>query len=245
MEPQETALQLTPHQLHSLWTDAIALFLVPQAINYSCLLEISEPAVFLLLFTTIWPANSATANPQPFVSADSLLAQPNIQDNLTVPNGNGKIIAEIEIRFVDKQGNPTEGKTQPDLITREFDLQPGDIYDAEIARKGLEGVNKLVIVNKATLTLEPTFVFDDDLIVMVVTVEENNTFFFGFGLTLEPPTALRGFACPTSVIPTSNKANGLSIGVRFGVLNLGGDNQALTLGLEGGVQTIRQSTNYQ
>ena len=199
---------------------------------------------FLLLFTTIWPANSATANPQPFVSADSLLAQPNIQDNRTVPNGNGKIIAEIEVRFVDKQGNPTEGKTQPDIITREFDLQPGDIYDAEIARKGLEGVNKLVIVNKATLTLEPTFVFDDDLIVMVVTVEENNNFFFGFGLTLEPPTALQGSARPTTVIPMSNKANGLSSGVRFGVLNLGGDNQALSLGLEGGAQTIGLDLDY-
>ena len=207
----------------------------------------------LLLLATVLPANLAKANPQPLSLADKLLAQQNIQDHETVPASKGEIIVEIEVRFVDKQGNPTEGKTRPDIITREFDFQPGDIYDAEIARKGLERVNKLVFVNQATLTLEPAFIFDldrqessseVDRVVMIVTVEESNTFFFAFGLTLQPPTALQGSARPTTVIPMSNKANGLSSGVRFGVLNLGGDNQALTLGLEGGQQNFGLDLDY-
>ena len=206
---------------------------------------------FLLLLAAILPADLATANPQPqsistdakqLLSEEPLLVQQNSQDKVTVPTGNEETIAEIQVHFVDKQGNPTEGKTQPDIITREFDLQPGDVYDSELARKGLEGVNKLPIVNNATLTLEPTF--DRDRAVMVVTVVEKSTFFFAFGLTLKPPTALQGSARPSTVIPMSNKADGLSSGVRFGALNLGGDNQALTLGLEGGEKTLGLDLDY-
>ncbi len=78
----------------------------------------------LLLFSTIFPANLATANPrsistdvQQLISKDRLLAQQNLQNNETVPTGDGKTIAEIEVRFIDKQGNPTEGKTKPNIIS--------------------------------------------------------------------------------------------------------------------------------
>ena len=59
---------------------------------------------------------------------------------MTVPAGNGETIAENKVRFVDQQGNPTEGKTKPDTITREFDLQPGDVYNPQLAQEGLGGV---------------------------------------------------------------------------------------------------------
>ncbi|ELS04394.1 outer membrane protein/protective antigen OMA87 [Xenococcus sp. PCC 7305] len=161
---------------------------------------------------------------------------------IVVPSGSGETISEIQVRFVDKQGNPTEGKTKPDIITREFALQPGDVYDAELAQTGLRGVNRLFIIDQATLDLEPTG--DSDSVVMVVQVKENSQFFFSFGLTLDPPTALNGPARPTTVIPMSDRAGGLSSGVRLGLLNLGGNNQALTLGIEGGEELFGLDLDY-
>ena len=69
-------------------------------------------------------------------------------------------------------------------------------------------------------------------------VAEPNSFFLGFGLTLPPPTALQGPARPVIVRPASNEARGISGGIRFGFLNLGGNDQVLTLGLEGGESAL-------
>ena len=80
-----------------------------------------------------------------------------------------KTIEDIQIRSVDKQRNITTRKTKTDIILREFDLQPGDTYDPKIAKLGLAGVNDLIIINQATLILEPALASDE--VIMVVTVE--------------------------------------------------------------------------
>ena len=169
-------------------------------------------------------------------AAPPIFALQNKADELTVPPGNGEVISDIQVRFVDGEGVPTEGKTKPHIITREFDLQPGDVYDPELALEGIERLDNLLILRRATLTLEPAPA--PDQVVMVVTVDEQNTFFFSFALTLPPPTALHGPARTVTVLPMSNRSGGLSGGVRFGVLNLGGNNQAITLGLEAGEETL-------
>ncbi len=155
---------------------------------------------------------------------------------------NLQTIAAIQVRYVDRENQPTTGRTKPDMITREFKLQPGDIYDAELAQQGLEGLNDLVIVDRASLSLEPTD--QSDRVVMVVTVKESNPFFFAFGGTLQPPTALQGTTRPVTVVAMDNKANGISASFRFGVLNLGGNNQALTLAVEGGEQSFGLDLDY-
>ncbi|MDJ0569729.1 MAG: BamA/TamA family outer membrane protein [Pleurocapsa sp. MO_192.B19] len=155
---------------------------------------------------------------------------------------NLQTIAAIQVRYVDRENQPTTGRTKPDMITREFKLQPGDIYDAELAQQGLEGLNDLVIVDRASLSLEPTD--QSDRVVMVVTVTESNPFFFAFGGTLQPPTALQGTTRPVTVVAMDNKANGISASFRFGVLNLGGNNQALTLAVEGGEQSFGLDLDY-
>jgi outer membrane protein insertion porin family len=65
-----------------------------------------------------------------------------------------------------------------------------------------------------------------------------NTFFFSFGLTLPPPTALQGSARPVTVPAISNQAVGISGGVRFGLANLGDNRQAISLGVEGGEKAL-------
>ncbi len=175
-----------------------------------------------------------------YSSAKNLLIS---QDNsITVPSSARETISEIQVRFVDKNGNPTDGKTKPDMIIREFDLKPGDIYDAELAKKGLEGVNKLNQIKNATIYLEPSARVNN--VVMVVKVEEANTFFFKFGQTLPPPTALNGPARPVIVNPQSDRANGIGGGGRIGWRNLGGTGKTITLGNEAGTNLLGFDFDY-
>ena len=162
-------------------------------------------------------------------------------DSSTVPSSQGQTIADIEVRFVDRNNQPVAGKTKPKIIINEFDLKPGDIYEAELAQKGLEGVINLPQIRQGTISLEPSIrdgSITEDRVVMVVTVEETNSFFFRFGLTLPPPTALKGPARAVTVIPLSNSPSGIAGGARIGWLNLGGTNKVISLGGEVGAKTL-------
>ena len=215
------------------------------------------PKYFLFcLLTTGLFARIPLANAQPAIAKSSnyLESQNQIEltknaatlivqnDKITVPSSEGSTISEIQVRFVDQQGNSVVGKTQPEIITQEFDLQPGDPYDAELAQTSLDRVNKLIIVDQATLSLEPTV--NDDSTIMVVQVVESSQFFWSLSPTIEPPTGLNGSTRPVTVIPMSNKAGGFSLGGRLGVINLGGNNQALTLGIEGGSEIVGLDLDY-
>ncbi|MEL6381185.1 MAG: BamA/TamA family outer membrane protein [Cyanobacteria bacterium J06626_18] len=65
-----------------------------------------------------------------------------------------------------------------------------------------------------------------------------NSFFFRFGSTLPRPTALQGPIRPETVVPQSHQPGGIAAGVRLGFANLGGNNQTLSLGVEGGEQVL-------
>ncbi|WP_242042488.1 BamA/TamA family outer membrane protein [Leptolyngbya sp. FACHB-541] len=151
------------------------------------------------------------------------------------PPVEGATIADIQVQFVDEDGQPTEGTTRPFIITREFNLQPGDAYSQDLAQQGLERVTGLSIVRQATLELEPA---EDGQVIMVVNVLESDRFFVVPGLTLAAPTALQGPARPVTVLPLSNRAGGTAGGVRFGLRNIGGNNQTLSLGVEAGENTL-------
>ena len=160
----------------------------------------------------------------------------------TVPSSQGQTITDIQVRFVDRDNQPVAGKTQPDIIIREFDLKPGDIYDAQLAQEGLIGVNNLIHIKRGNISLEPSAT--DNNVVMVVTVEERNTFFFSFGLTLPPPTALKGPARPVTVNPRSLQAGGIAGGARIGWRNLGGTSRAISVGSEVGTGTLGFDFDY-
>ncbi|MEM8832300.1 MAG: BamA/TamA family outer membrane protein [Cyanobacteria bacterium P01_G01_bin.19] len=164
---------------------------------------------------------------------------------ITVPASQGQTIAEIQVRFVDRMGKPTEGRTKTEIILQEFELKPGDRYDSELAESGLIGVNNLLAVRQASLSLRP--LSDNstaDSSLMVVTVEESSVFFFRFGGTFDPPTVLQGPARPAIVKPISNKASGFAPRFRLGVNNWSGNNQALTLGIEGGANNLGFDLDY-
>ena len=99
-----------------------------------------------------------------------------VREEAVVPMGNGEVIRDIVVFFVDEDGNPVEGKTKSRIITQEFALQPGDVYDADAAREGLEGVLDLVIVDRASLSLEDT---EPGEAVMTIAVQESSNLAIG------------------------------------------------------------------
>ncbi|MEO0348779.1 MAG: BamA/TamA family outer membrane protein [Cyanobacteria bacterium P01_A01_bin.15] len=157
-----------------------------------------------------------------------------------VPSGSGEVISDIQVRFVDSEGMPMAGTLESNVITQEFELQSGDVYDAQLAQEGLERIKGLA--NQSTLALEPAA--EPDQVVMVVTVSEPNSFFFDLGLNFPRPSALQGPARPSTVSALSNQPRGFSAGARFGFENIGGNNQTLSLALEGGENTLGADLDF-
>ena len=153
---------------------------------------------------------------------------------------NPPTIRAIEVRFIDRDDRPVQGKTNPKLITQEFELEPGDTYDQKLAKSGLANVNELIIVDRASLEIART----GDGATIIVNVVEASSFFFVLGGTLPSPTALEGSIRPQSVVSSSDKGNGFSPSLRIGAINLGGENQGLTLGVAGGSQTFGLDLDY-
>ena len=164
-----------------------------------------------------------------------------VRKEAVVPAGDDEVITDIRVQYVDNEGNLTTGKTNPDVIKREFALQPGDNYDPQVAKQGLSNVLELDIIDRASLILDPAA---EDRAVMVVTVEEASSLSIGFGLTLPPPTALQGPVRPITVNAISDSPGGIAGGVRVGLSNIGGNNQTVTLGIEGGTEKFGLDLGY-
>lgn len=163
------------------------------------------------------------------------------KDKVVVPVGNQEIITDIVVRFVDAEGNLIQSKTKPEIITQEFKLQPGDIYREDLAQAGLQGILNLIIVNRASLSLEKV---GANQAIMAIAIEENSNLSIGFDLTLPPPTALQGSVRPTTVQALSDSSNGFATGVQVGLQNLGGSNQGVSLGVEGGTEAFGFNLGY-
>ena len=189
-------------------------------------IALSTLASSVLLISPAWVQDSA-----------SPAASGSATEELSVPVGNGEVITAIQVRFVNKAGIVIESTPRDrSLVAARFDLEPGDSYDPELAQRGLSQVAHLSTSGQAHLTLEPAA--ETNRVVMAVDVSEPNSFFFDLGSGIPRPTALRGPERPTPVPATSNEASGISVGVRFGLENIGNNNQTLSLGIEGGENTL-------
>jgi len=157
-------------------------------------------------------------------------------EEITVPAETGAVISDIQVRFLDKADNEVDGDTKSYIITREFELQPGDVYDEQLALEGLKRLLDLDIIKRANISLEPTA--DPTEVVMVIDVVEKGPFFFNFSRSVEHPSTLFGPLQPPTVLPGSDRSSAISGGVIFGFRNLGGTDQNLILGVEGGSDTL-------
>ena len=201
------------------------------------------------LLSIIFLNFNAIAQAKPNLERDSQSNTPKpvflgqeVSKEAIVPVGDREIITRIVVRFVDRDGKIIEGKTKPQIITQEFKLKPGDIYRADLAKQGLQRVLDLVIVDRASLYLEKTN--NSKEATMAIAIQENSNFSIGFGLTLPPPTALQGSVRPVTVNALSDSANGFTSGTQIGLLNLGRNNQEISLGIEGGTQAFGFNVGY-
>ncbi|MEO0455187.1 MAG: BamA/TamA family outer membrane protein [Cyanobacteria bacterium P01_A01_bin.114] len=110
-----------------------------------------------------------TAAPQ--VSPDGVVT-------LVVAEG---VIEDIEVRYItlegdvtDEEGNLIDGRTHPFIITREFESQPGDVFQDSVIQQDLQRVFGLGIFDDVRLSLDQGDE-DPDKVNVVVNVAERST----------------------------------------------------------------------
>ena len=109
-------------------------------------------------------------------------AAPQVSDDgiatLIVAEG---VIESIEVRYIDEDGNsvdedgePIDGRTRPFIVTREFETQPGEVFQQDRIQQDLQRVFGLGIFDDVRLSLDPG---DEDprKVKVVVNVDEGNT----------------------------------------------------------------------
>ncbi len=109
-------------------------------------------------------------------------AAPQVSDDgvatLIVAEG---VIESIEVRYIDEDGNsvdengePIDGRTRPFIVTREFETQPGDVFQQDRIQQDLQRVFGLGIFDDVRLSLDPG---DEDprKVKVVVNIDEGNT----------------------------------------------------------------------
>lgn len=91
------------------------------------------------------------------------------------------VIESIEVRYindigqsVDDEGNPVQGRTRPFIVTREFDTEPGEVFNQARIEQDFQRVFGLGIFEDVVPGLEPA---EDDprKVKLIVNVSERNT----------------------------------------------------------------------
>ncbi len=133
------------------------------------------------------------------------------------------VIEDIQVKFVNPDGEEAKGKTQPYIITREMQLKPGEIFKREVAQKDLQRVYGLGIFQDINLKLNPAE--DPRKVVLVVNVTEGRNF---------------------SVSPGGgySSRSGLFAASSFNLRNLNGRNQRLAADVEFSQRDIGFDVNY-
>ena len=107
---------------------------------------------------------------------------------LTIAEGE---VSNVDVRFVDENGTEVEGKTKPYIITREFSLKPGDVFNRNQAESDLQRVFGLGIFEDVQLSLDPAS-DDPRKVVVIANVTEGRTGSIGAGAGLSSSTGLFG-----------------------------------------------------
>jgi outer membrane protein insertion porin family len=134
------------------------------------------------------------------------------------------VIEDIEIRFLDKdgeetdeEGNPVTGRTRKFIITREMALAPGDVLKEDTLISDLRRVFGLGLFERVEPSLNPGA--DPRKVVLVVNVTERNTGSVAAGAGISSATGLFGT-------------------ISYQEQNLGGNNQKLGAQLQVGERAL-------
>jgi outer membrane protein insertion porin family len=97
-------------------------------------------------------------------------------------------ISEGRLEKIVIEGND---KTKEKVITREINIEPGDLFNFETVKKSLQKIYNLGFFEDVSMKLEPGA--EEDSIVLVVKVIEKNTGKFGIGAGYNSEEGLMGF----------------------------------------------------
>jgi outer membrane protein insertion porin family len=97
-------------------------------------------------------------------------------------------ISEGRLEKIVVEGND---KTKEKVITREINIEPGDLFNFEKVKKSLQKIYNLGFFEDVSMKLEPGA--EEDTIVLVVKVIEKNTGKFGIGAGYNSEEGLMGF----------------------------------------------------
>ena len=104
----------------------------------------------------------------------------------------GKLWINISEGYLEKILVEGNNKTKEKVITREINIQPGDLFDFEKVKKSLQKIYNLGYFEDVTMKLEPGS--EEDVVVLVIKVIEKNTGKFGIGAGYNSEEGLMGFA---------------------------------------------------
>ena len=141
------------------------------------------------------------------------------------------VIEDIELRFlnsdgedIDEDGNPIEGNTRDFIITREIQLEPGDVFNQQTAQQDLRRVFGLGIFEDVRLELEPAE-NDPTKAVMVLNIVERSTGSISLGGGVSSATGLFGT-------------------LSYQETNLGGNNQQLAAEVQLGERILLLDVSF-
>jgi outer membrane protein insertion porin family len=140
------------------------------------------------------------------------------------------LIEDIQVRFLDKdgqpandEGEPIRGRTRDFIITREIELNSGEVFNRTKAERDLRRVFRLGIFEDVRLSFKPGQ--DPRKVVVVVDVIEKNTGSVAAGAGI-------------------SSASGLFGTISYQEQNLGGNNQKLGAELQVGQRELLFDVNF-
>ncbi|MGV2828452.1 BamA/TamA family outer membrane protein [Myxosarcina sp. GI1(2024)] len=133
------------------------------------------------------------------------------------------IIEDINVRFLDEEDEPVEGNTRDFIVTREIELEPGDVFQRETAQRDLQRVFGLGIFEDARFSFSPGE--DPSKVVVNVEVVESSSGSIAAGAGISSSSGLFGT-------------------VSFQQQNLGGNNQTLGTEIQVGERELLFDVNF-
>ena len=133
------------------------------------------------------------------------------------------VIEDIQVQFVNPDGEEAKGKTQKYIITREMQLKPGEIFKKEVAQKDWQRLYGLGIFEDINLKLNPAK--DPRKVILIVNVTEGRNF------SLSPGGGY-------------SSKGGLFAASSFNLRNLNGRNQRLGANIELSQRDLTFDANF-
>ncbi|MGF1478992.1 MAG: BamA/TamA family outer membrane protein [Cyanophyceae cyanobacterium] len=127
------------------------------------------------------------------------------------------VIEDIQVRFFDEEDEPTEGRTRDFIVTRELQLEPGDVFNRNTAQADLQRVFGLGLFEDVRLAFEP----GSDPRRVVVNID-----------------AVEGSSGSLAAGAGISSASGLFGSISYQQRNLGGNNQTLAAEFQLGTREL-------